>query len=63
MPTEFDDFTPKAWITNDALSPEVKKNRDLLQTIMKKHGFEPVETEWWHFDLKGWQGYPVIASH
>jgi len=60
MPTEFDDFTPKAWITNDDLSQEVKRNRDLLQTVMKKHGFEPIETEWWHFDLKGWKHYSVL---
>ena len=26
-------------------------NRMLLQKIMVKHGFRPLETEWWHFTL------------
>lgn len=60
MPTEFDNFTQKAWPTYNDLSDEVKKNRDLLHVVMKKHGFEPIRTEWWHFDLKGWQQYSVI---
>ncbi|HID39485.1 MAG TPA: peptidase M15, partial [Calditrichaeota bacterium] len=29
------------------------------KTIMEKHGFTPISTEWWHYDLKGWQKYPV----
>ena len=60
MPTEFDNFTQKAWSNYTDLSDEVKKNRALLHTVMKKHGFEPIKTEWWHFDLKGWRNYPVI---
>ena len=27
------------------------RNRMLLRSIMLKHGFEPVDTEWWHFTL------------
>jgi D-alanyl-D-alanine dipeptidase len=27
---------------------------------MEKHGFESYPFEWWHFDLKGWQNYPVL---
>ncbi len=60
MPTEFDNFTRKAWSEYQELSDDVKKNRTLLHTLMKKHGFESLKTEWWHFDLKGWRQYPVI---
>ena len=27
-------------------------NRMLLQSLMVKHGFRPLETEWWHFILE-----------
>ena len=27
-------------------------NRMLLQSLMVKHGFRPLETEWWHFTLE-----------
>lgn len=34
-------------ITNDQY-----ENRMLLRNIMVKHGFEPIDCEWWHFTLK-----------
>lgn len=60
MPTGFDDFSPKAWATDTSSSARVQHNRDLLQKIMHKHGFEGIKTEWWHFDLKGWQNYKPL---
>lgn len=60
MPTEFDNFTHKAWSDYQDLPNEVKKNRTLLQKVMQKHGFETLKTEWWHFDLKGWEQYPIL---
>ena len=32
-------------------------NRMLLRNTMVKHGFKPIETEWWHFTLKN-EPYP-----
>ena len=60
MGTDFDDFTPRAWITCTELPQEILKNRKKLQNIMSKHGFSVLKTEWWHFDYKGWQTYPVL---
>ena len=60
MPTKFDDFTAKARQDCNDL-PEIQKgNRALLREVMEKHGFEPLGSEWWHFDLKGWYRYPVL---
>jgi D-alanyl-D-alanine dipeptidase len=42
------------------LTPEELRNRELLEKVMVKHGFEPFPTEWWHFDFKGWEAYPVM---
>ncbi len=49
--TGFDCFSPVAHPDYQQLSPQVKANRLLLQTIMKKAGFKPLDTEWWHFTL------------
>jgi len=60
MPTGFDDLTEKAGRTYDNISAEAKKNRALLQTVMEKHGFIGLPTEWWHFDMQGWQDFPPL---
>lgn len=62
MPTDFDDFSEKAHSGYEGLAKEVLKNRNLLQRLMRKNGFESLPTEWWHFDLVGWQEYDVIEK-
>lgn len=61
MPTGFDDFTPQAASNYANVSPQALKNRTQLQSVMKKHGFLPIASEWWHFDYKGWQDYEPLA--
>lgn len=46
MPTGYDDFTPAAARVND------NNNANYLRTVMTKHGFKSLATEWWHFDDK-----------
>ena len=60
MPTDFDDFTERAHSDYMNLPSEAVKNRTLLRTVMEKHGFTVLATEWWHFDFKGWEHYPVL---
>ena len=61
MPTGFDSFEKKAHLDFEDLSDEIKKNRKLLQDVMINiGGFEPLPNEWWHFDFKNWQNYPVL---
>lgn len=61
MPSAFDDFSEKAHQDYRGATPEQMANRDLLRTVMEKHGFEGVPHEWWHFDLVGWQNYPLLG--
>lgn len=51
MGTSFDFFGPKSWPSYEGVSKEQKANRMYLQSIMKKHGFNPYKEEWWHFTL------------
>lgn len=45
--------------TRDGLSDEQYENRMILREIMVGAGFEPLETEWWHFKLAD-EPYPEI---
>lgn len=39
------------------LTEQQIKNRNILREAMLRHGFKPLETEWWHFTLKN-EPYP-----
>ncbi|MCU0358399.1 MAG: M15 family metallopeptidase [Cyclobacteriaceae bacterium] len=60
MPTEFDSFKKEAWPSTPVKDPLIKKNRDLIISVMLKHGFRVNASEWWHFDYIGWQQYEVM---
>ncbi len=60
MPTPFDDFTTRASRNDDNFPSEVLKNRKILENAMKNAGFEPLPSEWWHFDDNGWQAYEIL---
>lgn len=60
MPTEYDFFGPEASITYNGCTEEQKNNRELLGTIMEKHGFRRISSEWWHFDDVDFRNYPLL---
>jgi D-alanyl-D-alanine dipeptidase len=60
MPTAFDDFTEKAMHNYKNLAQKALQNRQILRDVMSKHGFIPYESEWWHYDYKGWKNYPIM---
>lgn len=60
MGTGFDNFTDSAHQTFTNLPEEVLQNRTLLKSTMKKYGFKPLETEWWHYYLPGSDEYEVL---
>lgn len=60
MPTAYDDFTEKAHRGSPAASAIARKNSDVLERAMVSQGFEPLATEWWHFDGRGWQDFPPL---
>jgi len=53
MGTPFDFFGIKAGHNYRALPNEVIANRLLLKKGMVQNGFQPLESEWWHYDLDG----------
>lgn len=60
MPTPYDDFTPRARNDFDELPADVLANRALLRDVMTRHGFEPLPSEWWHYDFRGWERFELM---
>ncbi len=60
MPSSFDDFSKKAHRDYQNASEEEIINRSILEHVMEKHGFIGYPTEWWHFDLAGWESFAPI---
>jgi D-alanyl-D-alanine dipeptidase len=60
MPTGYDDFTPRARQDFNDLPAEAIANRAKLREVMTKHGFDPLPSEWWHFDFRGWERFELL---
>lgn len=52
MGTPWDFFDPSSWPSYDGISVQARANRALLASVMTKHGFKALQTEWWHFTLE-----------
>jgi zinc D-Ala-D-Ala dipeptidase len=50
MPTPFDALVYAAHPEFKKLPEEVIRNRELLKSVMKKHGFSVDPVEWWHYN-------------
>jgi D-alanyl-D-alanine dipeptidase len=51
MGTVFDYFHETSHTQNTAITVAQKKNRELLVSLMARHGFRNYAKEWWHFSL------------
>lgn len=64
MPTNFDEFSERSHRSYTNATPIQIKNAEFLKSIMIKHGFSPIYTEWWHFDDINHLNYPLLnISH
>jgi zinc D-Ala-D-Ala dipeptidase len=60
MPTGYDDFTPRARQDFNDLPADALANRAKLREAMISHGFDPLPSEWWHFDFRGWDKFELL---
>lgn len=60
MPTPYDDFTARARQDFNDLPAEVIANRAKLRDAMVRHGFDPLPSEWWHFDFHDWLKFELM---
>ncbi len=60
MPGEYDEMSERSYPDYSGGTPESRGLRDLLRSAMEREGFAVYEFEWWHFDYKDWQQYPIL---
>jgi zinc D-Ala-D-Ala dipeptidase len=53
MGTSFDCFDPKANTASQLVSPDQRKARMLLKSMLEPAGFQNYAAEWWHFTYTG----------
>jgi zinc D-Ala-D-Ala dipeptidase len=60
MPSGYDEMSDHAYADYAGGSADERARRALLRRAMERHGFTVNPTEWWHFDYKEWQQYPIL---
>ncbi|MEM1059768.1 MAG: M15 family metallopeptidase [Verrucomicrobiota bacterium] len=60
MPTGFDSFSERAHSSYPHLPGTIKNNREKLKTVMRRHGFATIRSEWWHFELANAGAFAVL---
>jgi len=56
----YDEFSDRAFPDYPGGTSRQRWHRDLLRRAMQAEGFSVYEAEWWHFDYKDWQKYPIL---
>jgi D-alanyl-D-alanine dipeptidase len=59
MVSTYDETTDRAYPDYPGGTSLQRWHRNLLRTAMESEGFTVYEAEWWHFDYKDWQKYPI----
>ena len=59
MVSTYDETTARAYPDYPGGTSLQRWHRNLLRTAMESEGFTVYEAEWWHFDYKDWQKYPI----
>jgi len=60
MVSTYDETTDRAYPNYPGGTSLQRWHRDLLRAAMEAEGFTVYEAEWWHFDYKDWQKYPIM---
>ncbi|HEV3163180.1 MAG TPA: serine hydrolase, partial [Isosphaeraceae bacterium] len=56
----YDEFSTRSYPDYPGGTSLQRWQRDLLRTAMEEQGFTVFPMEWWHFDAKDWQVYPIL---
>lgn len=59
MPSLYDETTARAYASYPGGTAEQRRMRDFLRRHMEAEGFTVYEFEWWHFDYRDWNSYPI----
>lgn len=62
MGTDYDDFTEKAHPENNLITNEQRENRKILRQFMESAGFMQHPHEWWHYDYRPQEKWPLLVD-
>ena len=60
MGTRFDHFSDTAHHDFNNLPTQIKANRNLLKSVMMKHGFVALNSEWWHYHFQPAKEFEIL---
>jgi len=60
MPSLYDEMSERAYPGYGGGTRQQRARRDLLRAAMEAEGFTVFQSEWWHFDYRDWQHYPIL---
>jgi D-alanyl-D-alanine dipeptidase len=60
MPSGYDEMSERAHSDYAGGTAKQNANRALLRNVMEAQGFVVNPNEWWHFDYKDWEQYPIM---
>lgn len=60
MPTDFDDFSEKAFRNSPSMSAVARQHVQILTQAMEAQGYQSIETEWWHYDGPNWERFGIL---
>ena len=56
----YDEATARSFVDYPVATSEQSWRRELLRIVMEDEGFSRNPREWWHFDYRDWQSYPIL---
>jgi D-alanyl-D-alanine dipeptidase len=56
----YDEMSERSYPNYKGGTEEERRNRETLRSAMEAEGFTVYEYEWWHFDFKGYEKYPIL---
>lgn len=56
----YDEMTERSYPFYIGGTDRERWHRELLRETMEAEGFSVYDFEWWHFDYKAWQDYPIM---
>jgi D-alanyl-D-alanine dipeptidase len=59
MVAGYDEFSERGGAYYPGGTARQRWHRLLLRRAMEEQGFAVIPNEWWHFDFKDWQSYPI----
>jgi len=60
MPSTYDEATARALSDYPGGTSRQRWHRALLRRVLEAQGFVANPSEWWHFDFRDWERYPIL---